>query len=279
MPAELPSAPVSIGGVLDSAFRLYRSTFGHTWLLMLIAAVPGIAFGVLEAMVLPLEAQPAAASPDEAMARLVRMYSAFLSPPIMAGALVVSLCGYLAYGAVIVTEKTLSQGQPITFSQALGASLRGLPAAIGAGIVASLIIGFGIVLLVIPGIYFAGKLMLWLTAVYVDRAGPLESIGISWRLTRKRWWRGVVTLTVAVILAYIFILAVGVVAGLVAGLLGAIVPAGATGRLVLISAISQAGNIVVLPLLTAVLVVLYNDFKLRSEGGDLAARAAVLGHT
>jgi hypothetical protein len=34
---------------------------------------------------------------------------------------------------------------------------------------------------------------------------------------------------------------------------------------------------IVLPLFVAILVVMYHDFKLRSEGGDLAARMGALG--
>lgn len=263
MKPELASAPLPIGGVIDSAFRLYRSTYSQCWYLTLWAVIPGIAFSFAYARAITTN------STDT----LAQMQDLYLSAFGAISYLLAVVGQILANGALIVTEKSLAEGKPITAGAALAAAVRRLPAMIGAAFLAVLILMGGLCLLIIPGIYFYGKLLLCQTAIFADQEGPLSAISTSWRLTNGRWWRTVAILTVSIILIYVVAAAVGLILGAVL----VFVPVSTAIRLFLTQAAVQVGYIVILPLFTAVFLAIYNDCKLRSGGGDLAARAAAVG--
>jgi len=109
--------------------------------------------------------------------------------------------------------------------------------------------------------------------MFVDDAGAVEGLGISWRLTRGRWWRGTVILTVALVIVYVFALALGLLSGLITALTHLTL----TDSTIVGQLLGVVSNVIVLPMFVAILVVMYHDFKLRSEGGDLAARMGALG--
>lgn len=269
--SELPSAPVSIGGVLDAGFRLYRSTFSRAWLLALVASAPGVAAGVMALLSVPDTVAQPGLSPLQI---LIQTYSAFFSPPTLGVLALAVLVGPIFYGALIATESAVGLGNPaFSLGKALGRGLRGLPAVLIAGILSTLLIGVGLVLVFIPGIYFIGKLQLWLTAVFVEDVGPLKAIGTSWRLTRQRWWRGIAILSIALIIVGVF----GVAFGLLAGVVATVEHLTFTQRTLLTQAGSFLSDILFLPLYFAIAVAMYHDFKLRSQGGDLAARVDALG--
>lgn len=268
MKAELPSAPLPIGGVLDGAFRLYRSTFSHCWFLALFAAVPGFVLVLVQTRVsAELVSAGGATSP------LGAATSIYGNPSYLLALIVAAVGTTVAWGCLIVTQKTLAEGKPASFSAAFGAALRGLPAAIAGGFLVVLFVVGGTCLLIIPGIYVMFKLFLFQFAIFADEKGPWTAIQTSWELTRGRWWRGFAIFTVAGVFYYIIVVAVGAVMGAVASF----VPVPLESKLTLILALAQLGILLALPFLVSVVLTLYNDSKLRSQGGDLAARAAALG--
>jgi hypothetical protein len=263
---------VSIGGVLDSAIRLYRTTFSRCLPLAILAALCGIAFGVVQALNVPMDTVPST-DPAEAMRRVTAMMQTMFSPIMLAGYLLVALASLVFNGAIILTEKAIAAGDSsITFGRAVATSLRRLPAAVAASVLATLGMAIGFLLLVIPGLYLMGKWQLVITSIYMEDAGPLEAFGISWRLTRGRWWRGMAIITVAGVIAYLFIIAFGFLAGI--GL--ALVSAGQQARMIATQVLTQIPVAVFLPLLLAVSIAMFHDFRLRAQGGDLEARANAL---
>lgn len=268
MNTEVSTVPLPIGGVVDAAFRLYRSTYGSCWYLTLFGVVPGVALSVLLGMAMP--PQSVLQTTDEAMQQLQAVYAAMTSPPMLGLYLLTALGNLVSYGALITTQNALRAGKPISLGQALWGSLRGLPSTIVAGILLGLAVLAGCILLLIPGIYFYGKLMLFQTAVYADQAGPLSALGTSWRLTRKRWWRAVAIYTVVIAIYAVLLTLFYVIASVVMILL----PVSLALRVGLQQASLQAGLVLFMPLITGSFLTIYHDFKLRAEGSDLAARAA-----
>jgi len=192
----------------------------------------------------------------------------------MGGFALAMLASLVFYGALVKTVSAWSKAdESLSLGSALAVGVRRLPAAVLGSVLYILAFGIGLVLLVVPGVYFFGKFQLWMTAIFVDDAGPLEGLGISWRLTRGRWWRGTAILTVALIILYVFALALGLVSGLITVLAHLSV----TDRAIVNQLFGVVSNMIVLPMFVAILVVMYHDFKLRSEGGDLAARMGALG--
>jgi len=267
MTYELPAAPLSIGGVIDSAIRLYRDSIRQCWILALLYSVVMGIFGVFWTLALTKGVAPGTKDPRQALA-------AMFSPVAMAGFAVAMLASFVFYGALMKTVSTWAKGnESLSVGSALAVGLRRLPGAVLGGLLYGLAIGIGFILLVVPGVYFIVKLQLWLPAMFVDDAGAVEGLGISWRLTRGRWWRGTAILTVALIILYVFALALGLISGIITGL--AHLPV--AEKAIVNQLFAAASNMIVLPLFVAILVVMYHDFKLRSEGGDLAARMGALG--
>jgi hypothetical protein len=156
---------------------------------------------------------------------------------------------------------------------AIAVGLRRLPTVVLGGVINGLAVTIGLILLIIPGVYFFGKMPLWMAAVFVDDVGAMEGLRRSWRLTRGRWWRGAAIITVAVIMIYVFALAFG----LLATAITALAHLSLTGSQVLSQLFQVASNMIVLPMFASILILMYHDFKLRDEGGDLAARMGALG--
>jgi hypothetical protein len=264
---ELPSAPLSIGGVLDSAIRLYRYVIRRCWGLALIyAGLLGV-FGLIWGVALAKSFGPGG-RPDPAV-----LSGLILSPVTICGFLLAIVLSTAVYGALVKSTVALARGEELSLGSALGVGLQRLPGILLASLLCVLAVGVGFILLIIPGIYVIGKLQLWLVAMFAEDASAIESLQTSWRLTAKRWWRGFTILSVAGILIYVFAFAFGIIAGIVGGALHI----AATDRLIVNQAVSVLSNIIVMPMTVAISVVMYNDFKLRSQGGDLALRVGSLG--
>ena len=217
----------------------------------------------------------AAGSSAASMTAILQAELNAFTDPIMLALYVVAIVGSLvSSGAMVLTQSSMLQTDaPISLGQALATSVRRLPAMLLAALLSGLALLVGFILLIIPVFYVGGKLQLWLAAMFVDNASPLEALSTSWRLTRGRWWRGAGILTIAVVIVYVISLAFG----LVAGIAMVVAPLGATGKALVPQAFTLAANVLTFPLFVAVWLAMYNDFKLRSQGGDLAARVGALG--
>ena len=264
---ELPSAPLSIGAVLDNAIRLYRYAIRRCWTLSLVYSALSGGFGIYFALFLPESVALGKSDPKQALALLT-------SPVTIGGFLVAVVLGTVFYGALLKAESVLARGEePLSLGAAIAAGLRRLPGTLLNFLLVTLALVVGLAAFFFPGAYLFGKLQLWPVAMFMDDASAMESLKTSWRLTRKRWWRGTAILTVVLILLYVLTIAFGLVSGAIAVL----AHLSATNRLILNQVFSALPNFILMPLFVAVFIVMYHDFKLRSEGGDLAARMGALG--
>jgi membrane-anchored glycerophosphoryl diester phosphodiesterase (GDPDase) len=121
-------------------------------------------------------------------------------------------------------------------------------------------------------VYVAIKMVVGYPAIMVDDRSATDAISTSWKLTSGCWWR------VATLLAVLGI--IGVALGAVLGLLGAAMFGwlGVASRAPVL--VTQLAGVVVYSFLgslsPAVILAIYNDLKLRKEGGDLANRVSAL---
>lgn len=266
MSYELPAAPLSIGGVLDSAIRLYRDCIRRCWILALLYAVVLGIFGVFEALAVDRAIVPGNNDPLQA-------FRAVFNPAAIWGFTLATLISLIFYGALMKTMSRWAKGnESLSLGSALAVGVRRLPAAVLGSVLFVLAMIVGLVLLVVPGVYVFGKLQLWMPAIFVDDAGAMDGLGISWRLTRDRWWRGTVILTVALIILYVFSLPQAIVAGVITSA----AHMSAVDRALINQLIGVVSSTIIIPLFVAILIVMYHDFKLRAEGGDLAARMEAL---
>jgi hypothetical protein len=267
MSYELPAAPLSIGGVLDSAIRLYRDSIRRSWVLALLYSAALAVFGLVWALTLGNVVGPAKPDPRQ-------IFAMMFSPVMLVTLAVGTVVSFVFYGALMKTLSAWAQGnEALPLGTAIAIGVRRLPAVLLGCIINGLAVAIGFILLIVPGVYIFGKMPLWMAAVFVDDVGAMEGLRRSWRLTRGRWWHGAVIITVAVIMIYVFALAFG----LVSGAIGALAHLSLTGRQVINQLFAVASNMIVLPMFASILIVMYHDFKLRDEGGDLAARMGALG--
>ena len=265
---ELPSAPLPIGGVLDNAIRLYRHAIGRCWVLALIySGLVGVFTLAWTLAAAKLAGPGGVANADP------RLIGQLFSPATFGVSLLAIVVSTVFYGALVKTVIVLARGEQLSFGQATAAGLRRLPGIVLATFLFMLALLAGFILLLIPGIYILGKFQLFLVAMFAEDASATESLKISWRLTEKRWWRAFVIFSVAIVLIYVVAFAFGIVAGA----LGALLHLGSSVRVVVGQLFSVLSNVIVMPLSVAISVAMYHDFKLRSEGGDLAARVGSLG--
>ena len=266
MSYELPSSPLSIGGVIDSAIRLYRSSIRHCWILALIYAGLLGASTIVWSLTL-LNVVPGRTDPKQ-------LFGLMFSPATIIPMLLVMVISFIFYGALIKVESVLARGDPpLSLGEAIAAGARRLPGMLLASLISLVAICIGFILLIIPGIYLLGRIQLWAAAMFVEGAGAFESFEITWRLTRGRWWRGTAILSVGFVLLYVFAIAFS----LIAALMSVAVHLTVIERVVINQLFSVFSNIIVLPIFVAIVLVMYHDFKLRSEGGDLVARMGSLG--
>jgi hypothetical protein len=274
-----PTAPRDIGGVIDDAIKLYRASFRTCWPIALIASL------VSAATVLYLLSRFPAIATLRDPAQMLQLFK----PSIWGFYLVLSIASLVLLGAIIACQNALAAGAaPMSVGQALSAAFARVHWQLLAIVLWLLYLGSvaAIVLLPVPaavkflgvvgwamfGIYLWGRLQLWIVALFAEDAGTLHAMRVSWDLITGHWWRAAMILTVGIIIVLVIVLIFGFVGGLVFVMFRLDPMSLIIGN----QLISAAERVFVTSMIPALLVAMYYDFKLRREGGDLAARTKSL---
>jgi len=276
-----PTAPRSIGGVLDDSIRLYREGFTRAWILALCAQ---LLVGIPMLFVRLKIVGSGTVNPQA----LLAMY---LSPAFWLPYFVGAIASVGFYNAIILQLSERFQGEVLPAGQSLARGFRLLPrvvllflvfvlggGAIGlffafalkASIAARLILGILAFVLVL---YVLGRIYLANFALLVEDSPVFKSLETSWALTRGHWWRGATIYSVIVLIAVVFYFVIAFVMGLLAVAMN---PATSAAGAALSELVSILGTSIVVPLIPATLLCIYHDFKLRTEGADLATRVSAL---
>jgi hypothetical protein len=294
-----PSAPLTIGGVLDNWIRLFRSSLRSCWAIALLAAAAGA--------LVQFTVTPPAPTPNLPPGQsLLQYWTALAGPRTALTDIALALIGMLVYAALLTQQAALARGEePFSFGTAVAKGLRRVPqmllgwlllvliiaaicvpAGIGAAVfipfrhapLAILLAALGLVALLIVMIYVMVRLQLWLAVLFTENRSAPAALGRSWDLVKGHWWRVTGIGFVSGIVIGILTWAVSAAIGIAVGVLG--LPSGTPDLLVrriqIIGAVSQVVRLLTMPLLTAVWLAIYQDLVLRREGGDLAARAEAL---
>jgi hypothetical protein len=170
---------------------------------------------------------------------------------------------------VIVSDSYL--GRSVTIGAAISRVLGRFWTVLGAAILQILIIGFGFVLLFVPGIIFACWLFATTNVVMVEGKGVTDALARSRNLARGSVGR----LFWIIFFAFLIVALVQVLVGLVLGLVGAgFRPSAPTvaGQLV-----QYVVSVLLYPFLQVVITLLYYDLRIRKEGFDMDLMAKELG--
>jgi hypothetical protein len=155
------------------------------------------------------------------------------------------------------------RGKRVSLGESLKVGLSRLPAIIGLAILMSLGIGFGFVLLIIPGLILFTMWFVATPACVVERLGPFDSMARSSQLTKGHRWK---------ILGLFIVLAMGgaIVSGVVDYVLEDVV---GSASLTLIGGLLWNGVWGAFYAIAA--VVTYHDLRVAKEGTDIEQIAAV----
>lgn len=189
----------------EDCLQLMRA---HSALTLAIAAVflflPTLAFAWFG----PIPAEPPKGADLEQIMTLVRENFRQELP----GRVVAALVGLV--GSVAILRLWLARGST-SVGEALTLALTLFPTMLAAQLLASIALFGGLVLLILPGLYLAGRLAL-VSPVIADRGtrNPFEALRTSWDLTRNNGWA-----------IFFFILLVTIVIAIAGVIVGSIVMA------------------------------------------------------
>jgi hypothetical protein len=265
-----PERPLSIGEIIDAAFRIFRATVVKC----LPYALAAVIAGQLPNIYYLLSGRGLAQS----------ILNSMRDPAWVSLYLVGTIVSVLLWSAILLRQYFMVTGSDAAAGQALGTALRRLPAMILLGILCALAIGWWFVLgalfsgwlralvcvlMLIPASIVMVALSAAGTSLLVSGRGPAASIAHSWRLTSGSLWRLSGVYTVAVFIVVVIYIALGLVTGLVSVLLArndiAVISAAAETLVVIMAA-------VVTPFYCALALAVYGDLRVRKEGTDLAQR-------
>lgn len=251
---------LSVGELLDKAFRLYRMQFLPLLGITAVILIPGMLLQILIA----------ALWKSGPTINLFQNFYLIFSNPLMQGALVIAISHvYLAKSFTIKQAFSLgSKKYNSTFGSALLKGLAiGSPAALLiacslSGLFLSII---GFVAYFAVAIYLSNRWSISVETVVLENKGASDGLQRSWNLTEKHFWRVLGTSTAAGLIVFLATLIPTYSLNYLTKWLS--IPV--TQALVLSSVSSQFILALVTPFSTAVSVLIYYDLRIRREAFDL----------
>ncbi len=195
--------------------RLWRETIGDTRALLPLVWPVAAAFVLLPNVLIDRFGPPLPKTPAEMTPQLVLILL-----------VVPGLIALVAQAVVIrlALDRRRGGGQP-SVGEALGAALRLWPLLVAVQGLAALAIVPALLLLILPGLYVAGRL-LPAVPLALDGAGPVAAVERGWALSQGNGWRAIGFL---LLLFGWFIVVSAAVGAVGAGVAAALASAGAKG--------------------------------------------------
>ncbi|MBB4639331.1 hypothetical protein [Longimicrobium terrae] len=252
--------PLSVGEILDGAFKVYRNQFGTMLgtsmaLYLPLAAFQLVAGAMTSSMTAGSDINPAAA--------LTASLLALLAMPLWV------VCFVAMFGALTYQASRAYMGQPVSPRDSIRHGFSRFFSLLGALFLMSLCIGVGFLGLVIGAVFVWIMLFAVIPAVVVEGRGAVESLTRSQELARGAWGPIFLVLLVAVIITGLPGWAVQILTSLQAepGTMSAAIGAAA----------STVVGAITAPFSIAATVVLYYDRRVKAEALDVHLAAGMAG--
>lgn len=285
-PGVIPLRPLAVGEIVDGAITTMRKypklLIGAAAVVAAITQIVGLLVQLpfLDDLTRMATLDPNTVTEEQAMDQLTGALTGFLTGTALSILLLligtVFLSGFIT---VVVGHAVL--GRPVTFAQAWDEFKPRLLPLLGATLLSSLVIGIGLVLCIIPGIYVGVLFSLVGAAIVLERCGVGAGFGRSKTLVTGAWWRtfGILLLAnvISWIISWIISLPFGLASGLTGGLSGDPTAALSAGSLILSTIGAIIASTITLPFTSAVNVLVYVDRRMRAEGMDIELQRAA-GH-
>ena len=195
---------------------LWHDTVADTRALMPLALPVTAAFVLLPGVAIDLFGPP-----------LPKTIAAMTPHVILIELILPALIALVAQGTVVRVALDRRRGRSRLVGEALIASLRAWPLLVAAVMLSAVPIGLGLLAVILPGIYIAGRLTPVVPLV-LDGRGPLAAVEESWAMTAGNGWR-----VIAFILLFsgwfVVLSAAGAIIGAGAATMFAAVGAGGAG--------------------------------------------------
>jgi len=255
--------PLSLGDILDRTFSLYRR---HFLLFVGIAGIPQLlvlAFSLARILFLW--------NPLDRLGTLGTLGTGDLGTGflLLLVTLVIAVCAYLySQGGTMLAISELYLGRTTTIAESLRNISDDIWSLLGVTILSGLAIFGAALLLIVPGIYVACRLLVSVPAALIEKRSPREALSRSLGLTKDSAGRAFVILVLSVVLTYA---AQGLLAIPASIALAAQVGGSGMARywLALTQVGSSIASILVTPILLIATAVFYFDLRVRKEGFDL----------
>lgn len=245
---DFSKEPLGIGQQLDQSIKLTRATYKSTLPIIALTIVIGIlnAFAIGNTVVADDGSVP-------------EMTGSELGAVITFALLQV----YLYF--LMLTRITFGAHNLGDLADAAAYTIKNLHRIAGLYILFMLILIVGYMLLIIPGFILTISLSVSFYCFILEKTGPIDSLKRSHSLVwGGNWGRTMIVFSVGGIIVMIFYFIIGALAGVAA-------VGSASNAELMINLISSAFAPFVQPYFIALGLVVYNDVRLRKEGGDLAA--------
>jgi hypothetical protein len=258
---DLDLRPLSLGEILDRTFTLYRRNF---LLFVGIIAIPQLmvlAFNLAQTF-LTGKGAPKVVGGGSTTLGVILVIVGIL------GVVVYFIAYLFAHGGTVFAVSDLYLGRPTSISSSLRRMRGQAGVLLGVTLLNGLAIFAACILLIIPGMYVACRLITCVPAALLENLGPRESLDRSFTLTKDNAGRSFVVycLYFAVFYGMFLLLAFPF-------LFAATMSARNPGMMRMWLAMSQFGTslatILVTPIFTIATTVFYYDLRVRKEAFDL----------
>ncbi|HET7228519.1 MAG TPA: hypothetical protein VFJ16_00820 [Longimicrobium sp.] len=258
--------PLSFGEILDGSFTLYRRHFASFFLTALIPQIPILIWSAVYTKVV---ASATAASPDDPTALLGSLAAVLVFLPLVGA---ISLVGL---GGVVFQFSRAYTGTPVGTGEALKRGMQRLPSLLGGGIIWAMMVWFGFMLCIVPGILALIVTFAWIPAVVLERRGPIDGIQRSINLARDAW--GEIFLMQIVVYLITFLPGIAVGAMALYGQAATAASGSLSGIQVLSQVLSGLVRALTIPFSMGCTVLMYYDRRVRTEALDVQMMAESLG--
>ncbi|MGB2623092.1 MAG: hypothetical protein WA857_05795 [Candidatus Acidiferrum sp.] len=266
--ADVDLRPLSLGEILDRTFSLYRKNF---LLFVGITAIPQVLVLAMNMAQTSVMRFPTARRPvpvEQFQVSSVGGLAAFGLAWVLIGLIVYMVAYLFAQGGTVFAVSELYLGHKITIGAALGRMRGQLLSLFGVILLNGLAIMGATLLLIIPGVYVACRLIACVPAALLEDLGPRSSLERSFSLTKDFAGRAFVIFFLYFVLAYAatmlfsfpFLVGVGL----------SVRNPEAMRMWVELSHVGQfIAGVLVGPFLTIATAVFYYDLRVRKEAFDL----------
>lgn len=189
-PTDVPTAALltteqktfTAGGVISRTFSIWSRHILLFSLMTLAADAPILLVALLKGVAVPGITAPNVNPLDPGAGQMPTSYP----PAFWIAYLVTMLLFLVEAGAITHRVITWSAGRPASIGAMVSTGLRRLLPSFLAGMLAYLIITFGILLLIVPGVIFACALAPLVPVVVAERNGVFGAVGRSFSLTQGK---------------------------------------------------------------------------------------------